>query len=362
MKTNTNNELYIVTGAAGNLGSAIVRNLCSRNLPVRAFVLRGEEAARYLPKEAQIIEGDVTDVSTLETLFADIPENTSVYCIHCAAMVSVSNLVAEKIWHVNVDGTQYIIDKCREHNVRLIFIGSTGAIPEQPMGTAIREVEAYDPNAVIGLYDQTKAASCQLVLDAIHAGQIDGCLILPSGISGPKDYTFGNVAGVIREYTEGKMPAGVEGTFNCADNRDMAETILRACKDGRTGESYILGGDQIDMKEVFDILSEHTGLPTIKTILPASVGKMLGRMSDMAEKLTHKPRRMTSFAVYNLLRNNEFDSSKAVRELGYSPRPMAQSIAEEIDWMISEGIVMLRQPEAKPRVQSLSGRLGRAAV
>jgi len=362
MKTNTNNELYIVTGAAGNLGSAIVRNLCSRELPVRAFVLRGEEAARYLPKKAQIIEGDVTDVSTLEILFADIPENTSVYCIHCAAMVSVSNLVAEKIWHVNVDGTQYIIDKCREHNVRLIFIGSTGAIPEQPMGTAIREVEAYDPNAVIGLYDQTKAASCQLVLDAIHAGEIDGCLILPSGISGPMDYTFGNVAGVIREYTEGKMPAGVEGTFNCADNRDMAETILRACKDGRTGESYILGGDQIDMKEVFDILSEHTGLPTIKTILPASVGKMLGRMSDMAEKLTHKPQRMTSFAVYNLLRNNEFDSSKAMEELGYSPRPMAQSIAEEIDWMISEGIVMLRQPEAKPRVQSLRGRLGRAEV
>lgn len=362
MKTNINNELYIVTGAAGNLGSAIVRNLCSRNLPVRAFVLRGEEAARYLPKKAQIIEGDVTDVSTLETLFGDIPENTSVYCIHCAAMVSVSNLVAEKIWHVNVDGTQYIIDKCREHNVRLIFIGSTGAIPEQPMGTAIREVEAYDPNAVIGLYDQTKAASCQLMLDAIHAGEIDGCLILPSGISGPMDYTFGNVAGVIREYTEGKMPAGVEGTFNCADNRDMAETILRACRDGRTGESYILGGDQIDMKEVFDILSEHTGLPTIKTILPASVGKMLGRMSDMAEKLTHKPQRMTSFAVYNLLRNNEFDSSKAMEELGYSPRPMAQSIAEEIDWMISEGIVMLRQPEAKPRVQSLRGRLGRAAV
>ena len=345
--TTNKNELYIVTGAAGNLGSAIVRNLVSKQLSVRAFVLRGEEAAKHLPKEAQVTEGDVTDISSLETLFADIPENTSVYCIHCAAMVSVSNLVAEKIWHVNVDGTQYIIDKCREHGVRLIFIGSTGAIPEQPMGTAIKEVEAYDPNAVIGLYDQTKAASCQLVLDAIHKGEIDGCLILPSGISGPMDYTFGNVAGVIREYTEGKMPAGVEGTFNCADNRDMAETILRACKDGRTGESYILGGDQINMKEVFDILSEHTGLPTIKTILPASVGKLLGKMSDAAEKLTHKPQRMTSFAVYNLVRNNEFDSSKAIAELGYNPRPMAQSIAEEIDWMIAEGFVTLPTPVAE---------------
>ena len=65
----------------------------------------------------------------------------------------------------------------------------------------------------------------------------------------------------------------------------MAETILRACKDGRTGESYILGGDQINMKEVFDILSAHTGLPTIKTILPASVGRMIGKLSDVAERL-----------------------------------------------------------------------------
>ena len=346
MTTNNTNELYIITGAAGNLGSAIVRDLVSKRLPVRAFVLRGEEAAKHLPKEAQVIEGDVTDISSLETLFADIPGNTEVFCIHCAAMVSVSTLVAEKIWHVNVDGTQYIIDKCREHGARLIFIGSTGAIPEQPMGTAIKEVEAYDPNAVIGLYDQTKAAACQLVLDAIHNGEIDGCLILPTGISGPMDYTFGNVAGVIREYAEGKMPAGVEGTFNCADNRDMAETIHRACREGRTGESYILGGEMIGMKEVFDILSEHTGLPTIKTILPASVGKVLGKASDLAEKLTHKPQRMTSFAVYNLLRNNEFDSSKAERELGYRFRPMAQSIAEEIDWMIAEGIVTL--PEAAP--------------
>ena len=343
--TTNKNELYIVTGAAGNLGSAIVRNLVSKDLPVRAFVLRGEEAARHLPKETQVIEGDVTDISSLETLFADIPENTRVYCIHCAAMVSVSNLVVEKIWHVNVDGTQYIIDKCHEHGVRLIFIGSTGAIPEQPMGTAIREVDHYDPNAVIGLYDQTKAASCQLVLDAIHAGEIDGCLILPSGISGPGDYTFGNVAGVIKEYVEGKMPAGVEGTFNCADNRDMAETIVRACKEGRTGESYILGGDQIGMKEVFDILAEHTGLPTIRAILPAAMGKFLGSMSDMAEMVTHKPQRMTSFAVYNLVRNNEFDSSKAMKELGYSPRSMAQSIAEEIDWMITEGIVTLPEPK-----------------
>ena len=163
------------------------------------------------------------------------------------------------------------------------------------------------------------------------------------------DYTFGNVAGVIKEFCEGKMPAGVEGTFNCADNRDMASAIIRACKLGRTGEGCIMGGNQIGMKEVFDILAERTGLPTIKTILPARIGRMLGKMSDLAERATHKPQRMTSFAVYNVLRNNEFDSAKAETELGCAPRPMAQSIAEEIEWMISEGIVTLPEQAILPR-------------
>ena len=92
---------------------------------------------------------------------------TKLYVIHCAAMVSVSTLVADRIWDVNVNGTQNIIDLCLAHNARLAFIGSTGAIPEQPMGVAIREVESYDPEAVTGLYDQTKAAASQLVLDAV---------------------------------------------------------------------------------------------------------------------------------------------------------------------------------------------------
>lgn len=341
-------KLYVVTGAAGNLGSAIVRELVRRGENVRAFVLRGEAAARYLPEQAAVIEGDVTDRESLETLFAGIPEGTKVYVIHCAAMVSVSTLVADRIWQVNVDGTRNIIDFCLANGARLVFVSSTGAIPEAPKGTPIREIDRYDPDLVIGIYDKTKAAGSQLVLDAVEKDGLDACLILPSGISGPGDYTFGNVAGVIREYTEGKMPAGVEGTFNCGDSRDMAAAILRACEIAPRGESYILGGDMISMKEVFDILSEKTGLPPIKTILPAGIGKVLGKLSDIAEKTTRKPQRMTSFAVYNLIRNNEFDSSKAVAELGYAPRSMAESISDEIDWMLREGIVSLPEKAGAP--------------
>ena len=139
-------------------------------------------------------------MNTLEPLFKDVQRGTKLYVIHCAAMVSVSTPVADRIWDVNVNGTQNIIVLCLAHDARLAFIGSTGAIPEQPMGVTIREVESYDPEAVTGLYDQTKAAASQLVLDAVRDYELDAFLIIPSGISGPGDYTFGNVAGVIREY------------------------------------------------------------------------------------------------------------------------------------------------------------------
>ena len=168
MTANINNTLYIVTGAAGNLGSAIVRKLVHDGKHVRALVLPGEAAAKHLPQGAEVFEGDVTDVSTLRPMFEGLPGRPRICVIHCAAMVSVSTLVADKIWDVNVNGTQNIIDLCLEYNARLAFIGSTGAIPEQPMGTAIREVSHYDPRAVTGLYDQTKAAASQLVLDAVR--------------------------------------------------------------------------------------------------------------------------------------------------------------------------------------------------
>ena len=188
MDKNISGELYIVTGAAGNLGSAIVRQLVRDGRRVRALVLPREEAAKHLPTGAEVFEGDVTDVNTLEPLFKDVQRGTKLYVIHCAAMVSVSTPVADRIWDVNVNGTQNIIDLCLAHNARLAFIGSTGAIPEQPMGVAIREVESYDPEAVTGLYDQTKAAASQLVLDAVRDCELDAFLIMPSGISGPGDY------------------------------------------------------------------------------------------------------------------------------------------------------------------------------
>lgn len=332
-----NKEIYLVTGAAGNLGSSVVADLLEQGKAVRGLVLKGDPAAARLPRQAQLRVGDVTDPASLENFFGDLPAGADLYVIHCAAIVTVSDTYSQKVWDVNVQGTKNIIDQCLAHGAkRLVYVGSTSAIPELPRGQAITEVDHYDPDKVIGFYGKTKAAASQAVMDAVAQRGLDACLVFPTGIAGPDDYAFGPVASFIVEYCQGKMPAGVAGSFNAVDVRDLAATIVAACKKGRRGEGYILGNQLVTMAEMFHLLSRLTGTKEVKTILPEGMGRLLGHVFDAVEAVTHKPQRMTSFAVYNLVRNNEFDCSKARRELGFATRPFEETLADTIAWLRRE--------------------------
>lgn len=284
----------------------------------------------------ELCVGDVTDKDSLEWFFR-VEDSTDIYVIHCAAIVTVNPSFNQKVYDVNVTGTKNILNACLAHGVKkLVYVSSTGAIPEQPRGTAIKEVSQFDPEAIVGFYGRTKAEASQAVLDAVRDWDIDASLVFPTGICGPDDYAFGPVAGFIIDYCAGKMPAGVEGSFNAVDARDLADAIVTCCEKGRKGEGYVLGNECVSMKQMFELLGSLTGTKEIKMILPAGAAKLLGKLSDLGEKITGKPARMTSFAVYNLIRNNVFDSSKARRELGYRTRPFAQSIADTIAWLERE--------------------------
>jgi dihydroflavonol-4-reductase len=221
----------------------------------------------------------------------------------------------------------------------LVHVSSTGAIPELPHGTPITEIDHFDPDAVVGYYGRTKAEASQLVLDAVRERGLDATLVFPTGIFGPDDYAFGPVVSFILDYCAGKMPAGVEGSFNAVDSRDLAAAIIAACHKGRKGESYILGNECVTMPEMFHLLSELTGAEEVTTILPAWAAIILGRASDVVQGITHRPAKLTSFAVYNLTRNNVFDSSKAAAELGFRTRPFSESLGDTILWLQREGMI-----------------------
>lgn len=343
-------KLYLVTGAAGLLGSNITKKLIQRGERVRALVLDGDPAVRHVPKEAESIFGDITDMASLERFFA-AERGTEVYVIHCAGIVTVNADLDKKVYMVNVNGTKNVIRKCVEHEVKkLVYVSSTSAIPELPAGQRIKEVEHFSPEGIIGYYGQTKAMASQAVMDAVEAYDLDASIVFPTGICGPNDFANGPVSTFIREYVGGKMPAGIEGHFNAADVRDLADGCIACAEKGGKGQGYIMGNQLVSMREMFDMLSEKSGCKNVRTILPMSLGKLIGKLCDLKGRITGKTGRMTSFAVYNLIRNNDFDFSKAQRELGYRARPFSETIEDEIAWMIDEG--MLEQQEGSAAVQS----------
>ena len=336
------NRIYLLTGAAGFLGSNICRQLLERGDRVRAFVLNGDPAIKYIPKGVELFEGNLCRKEDCMKFFNVEPE-TETICIHCASLVTVNPEYSEKLMAVNVDGTDNILAAVKGHPEcqKLVYVSSTGAIPELPKGTAIKEVKhfyPYDEQKVVGWYSRTKAIATQHVLDAAKEG-MNACVVHPSGILGPNDMAVGETTKTIIKIIKGEMPIGMQGSFNLCDVRDLADGCIAAADKGKAGECYILGNEEVTLKELCRMLNRELHCGTCKMYLPLGVAKMIAGSEERKAKRTGKAPVMTTFSVYNLERNNQFDYSKARRELGYRTRPYAETLRDEAKWLKAAGMV-----------------------
>lgn len=335
------NKIYLVTGAAGFLGSHVCKELLERGDRVRALVLPGDPAARFIPRQVEIVEGNLCDVASLEAFF-HVPEGTYSYVIHCASMVTTNPDFNQKLMDINVGGTKNMIEMCLSHKEcqKMVYVSSTGAIPELPKGTRIAETRRFTPvddKTQIGCYSQSKAIATQDVLDACDNRGLKACIVHPSGILGPDDHAISETTGTIIKIMNGEMPIGMGGSFNLCDVRDLAHGCVAASDKGRVGECYILGNEEVTLKEVCQMLHDASGCKMPLFYVPIKMAYALAaQMEKKAEKTGKKPL-MTNFAVYNLARNNSFDYSKAKCELGYSTRPYAETLADEAKWLAAEG-------------------------
>ena len=292
------NVKYLVTGAAGFLGGTICRQLIERGEDVRAFVLPGDPAMKYVPQEAEIVEGDLTDMASLEKFFT-VEEGTETIVLHIASIVTVNPDYSSKVMEVNVDGTRNIIRLCLNHPEckKLVYCSSTGAIPEAAMGQAIREVRRFDPDEVVGCYSRSKAMASQAVLDAVHESGLNACIVHPSGIMGPEDYAIGETTCTLIKIIKGEMPAGIDGSFNLCDVRDLAAGTIAAADKGKAGECYILANEPVSFRDFSRMVSDEAGCKKVGMFLPIWAANMMGGMMEkQAKKKGTKPM-MTRFSV-----------------------------------------------------------------
>ena len=230
--------IYLVTGAAGFMGTNVCAQLLERGDAVRAFVLKGDPAVKFMPKAVEIFEGDLCSAEDCEKFFVVEPGVQTV-CIHCASMVTINPNYSEKLIAVNVGGTENMLNAAKNHPEckKFVYVSSTGAIPELPKGESIHEVYSfvpYDDDRVVGWYSRSKAMATQKVLDAAADG-LNACVVHPSGILGPNDPAIGQTTRTLIQILNGEMPIGMQGSFNLVDVRDLAAGPIDAYFDYKLG-------------------------------------------------------------------------------------------------------------------------------
>lgn len=321
--------MIVVTGATGHIGNVLVKALVKKGEKIRAFVIPSESLVSLKDLDIDILYGDVRDIKSLEEAFQDADV---VY--HLAGIVSISRK-NKNIYDVNVGGTKNVIKACLSCHVRrLVYMSSIHAFEESPKGVPIVETKSFDPSKVVGEYAKSKAMATMEVLKAKDEG-LDAVIVHPTGVIGPYDYKMSNIGQMIYNFMKGKIRFYTDGAYDFVDVRDVVSGTILACKRGRSGENYILSGEQITVKRIFEILSKEFNVKCPSVKVPTWMVKSTVAIPELFHDLfkSSKQQIYTSYSIHTILSNSLTSHEKASRELGYSPRSVETSIKDAAKWI-----------------------------
>lgn len=253
--------------------------------------------------------------------------------IHCAAIVYIKSKYNQKVYDVNVNGTKNIIDKVLEKNAKLVYVNSVHALPEKSNNELITEIQNFDEGKVVGEYAKSKAIAAKHVLEMVQNSGLDACIIHPSGIIGPNDFSNTHLTQLVIDFVNGRLKACVKGGYDFVDVRDVTNGVISACFNGKKGECYILSNRYVDIRELLDTISEVTGKKKIKSVLPMFFAKITAPLSEIYYRVLNQPPLYTRYSLYTLTSNSNFSNEKARKELGYNNRDLKDTIKDTIEWL-----------------------------
>lgn len=327
--------IYLITGATGFLGSEVSAQLVAQQKKVIGLRMPGDKA--HLLPEVEYIIGDITKPYTLQKFFEQA-EGKEAVLIHCAGLVTVAS-EDERIWRVNVDGTRNIVDFCEKYRIsKLVYVSSVHAIEEEESGQAVCETKQFSASGVKGIYGKSKAEASAYVQKASERG-LHTMIVHPSGLIGPGDYSGSYMTETIKAFLKGYLPCAVEGGYDFADVRDVADGIIRCIDNGKSGETYILSNEYITVRRMFDILGSVSGKRKAWGTIPLGILRWASPFCEKAEKAMGLPLLVTPYSVYALGSNGHFSHEKAERELGYSVRPVEETLADTVMWLQEEKVI-----------------------
>jgi len=320
----------VITGASGHVGANLVRALIDKGRPTRCLVHVNCRALDGL--DTEIVPGDISDPDSLRRAFegADV-----VY--HLAACISLSMSDWAVLEKVNVLGTRNVVEACRHAGVRrLIHFSSIHAVVQEPMSVPVDESRPLVASRHYPPYDRSKAAAEIEVRRGIEKG-LDAVIINPTAIIGPYDYQPSYFGEALLSLARRRLPALVTGGFDWVDVRDVAAGAIQAEAKAPPGTKYLLSGHWVSMCDIAAMVTEITGVPAIRLVLPLWLAHIGAPFIQAASRLNGKRPLYTGVSLRALKSNRHISRERAARDLGYEPRPFRETLADTLRWFEENG-------------------------
>jgi dihydroflavonol-4-reductase len=322
-----------VTGSTGFLGSHVARVLAEQGGELRFLARAGSDLRNLEGVPGERVTGDLLAPEALRSALSGCEA-----LFHVAADYRLWIPDPGSMYRVNVDGTRALLKLAREQGVRrVVHTSSVATMGFSDTGAVVDESTPVSLEAMIGHYKRSKFLSEQAAFEAAKDGQ-DVVVVNPTTPVGERDIKPTPSGRIIVDFLKRKFPAYVDTGLNLVDATECARGHVAAFEKGRAGERYILGGENLSLKQILDQLGELTGLPSPSIRLPYFFALATGVVDEMVTgRLLGKEPRATIDAVRMGKKKMWVSSAKAERELGWKVVPVKNALERAVQWFQAHG-------------------------
>jgi len=322
-----------VTGATGFLGSHVARALESAGSDLRLLVRANSDTRNVEGLRADRVVGDLCDPQSIERAMAGCDA-----VFHVAADYRLWIPDPAPMYRANVEGTQAILNAARKHGIkRVVYTSSVATMGFKSDGSLADEDSPVALSDMIGHYKRSKFMAEQVALDARG---VEVVLVNPTTTIGERDVKPTPTGRIVLDFLKKKFPAYVDTGLNLVDATECAHGHLMAYEKGRSGQRYILGGENLTLKQILDKLAAITGLPSPTIRVPYFVALATGVVDELVTgRVMGKEPRATIDAVRMGRKKMFVTSAKAERELGWKIVPVDGALRRAAEWFRDNGYV-----------------------
>jgi dihydroflavonol-4-reductase len=329
--------LAFVTGATGFLGSHVARVLSGQGADLRLLVRSNSNLQNLAGLNAETVIGDLRDPASIEKAMSGCDT-----VFHVAADYRLWVRDPNEMYRANVEGTRAILGAARKNRVLcVIYTSSVATIGFSANGEPADEDSPVSLADMIGHYKRSKFMAEQIALEAGRAGGgMRVVTVNPTTPVGERDLKPTPTGRIVVDFLKGKFPAYVDTGLNLVDVCECARGHIAALEKGRSGERYILGGENLTLKQILDKLSSISGLPSPTLKLPYFVAYLAGAVDQTfsGRMLGHEPR-ATVETVRMGKKKMWASSDKAERELKWKITPADDALRRAVEWFRANGYV-----------------------